>query len=321
MIAKACHLLDHRLQAALVSEGARCEMLNCIASGSVSAPAIRVTGERSRLHIQDSQLQNNAQGCLLIEAGGMADVEGCFLEDSRAGPGCKLRGAGTQATLTGCALTGNGGAGLEVGEGARAKLMDCQLGMNNGNASKPPKTARLADPYSIPSRQKEGTPSEGKSVAESADPCSFPIVRQESAPSEAELSSPPAVQGDIVVWGAGSRVMIGDGVEAGLGGLPGSGMVARDGGELVYEESLVPLWRAFSCLLGSSSTVADSLLGSNVDMVQGDSTGGVTTSSILTDVLGSGCDSGVLGGKRKPMSAGNCALSGPDFMRMVAEDT
>ena len=300
MIAKASHLLDHRLQAALVSEGARCEMLNCIASGSVGAPAIRVTGERSRLHIQDSQLQNNVQGCLLVEAGGMADVEGCFLEDSRAGPGCKLRGAGTQVTLTGCALTGNGGAGLKVGEGARAKLMDCQLGMNNGNASKPPKAARHADPSSLPSGRKEG------------------------ALSEAESSSPPVLQGDIVVRGAASQVLIGDGVEAGLGGVQGSGMVAGDGGELVYEERLVPLWRDFSCLLSSSSTVA--LLGSNVsDAPPGGSTcaDGVTASSIFSaDLLGgSVSDSEVLGGKRKPMSTGTCALSGPDFMRLVAEDT
>ena len=331
MIAKACHLLDHELQAVLVSEGARCEMLNCIASGSVGSPAIRVTGERSRLHIQDSQLQNNALGCLLVEAGGMADVEGCFLEDSRAGPGCKLRGAGTQAILTGCALTGNGGAGLEVCEGARAKLMDCQLGMNDhhNSMSEIRATAWPDDPPrgGMSNGQKEeDVPSEGKRAAESAsDPASSGVTASLGSGSQGgqgaeSMSSPSSslLRGDVVVWGVGSQVLIGDGVAAGLSGVPGSGMVAGDGGELVYEESLVPQWRDFSCL---SSAMTDMAVGSNASDAHGGSAYScVTPCSTLTNVLGSS-DSVALGSRSGIVSAGGCcALSGPEFMRLVAQD-
>ena len=328
MIAKACHLLDHRLQAALVSEGARCEMLNCIASGSVGMPAIGVTGERSRLHIQDSQLQNNVMGCLLVEARGMADVEGCFLEDSRDGPGYKLRGAGTQATLTGCALTGNGGAGLEIGEGATAKVMDCLLRMNDhhDSVSEIHATAWPVDPPSggVSNGQKYVSSTEGQSMAESAlDPGSSGVTTASAGSGSqggqgAESPSSSLLRGDVVVWGAGSQVLIGNGVEAGLGGLPGSGMVAGGGGELVYEESLALQWRAFSCL---SSALSDMAVGSNASNPSGQ--GGrayMTPCSTLTDVLGSS-DSVALGSSSGLMSAGSCTLSGPEFMRLVAEDT
>ena len=45
-------------------------------------------------------------GCLIVEAGATADVEGCYLEGSSLGPGSRVKGMGSYASLSGCVLTG-----------------------------------------------------------------------------------------------------------------------------------------------------------------------------------------------------------------------
>ena len=51
-------------------------------------------------------MSKNPLGCLIVEAGATADVEGCYLEGSAAGPGSRVNGKGSFASLSGCVLTG-----------------------------------------------------------------------------------------------------------------------------------------------------------------------------------------------------------------------
>ena len=126
--------------------------------------------------MQDSRL-SGALACLLVRGGGAAELEGTFLQGSETGPGCRVCGAATQVSLSGCTLTDNGAPGLEVAEGAVVTLRDC-LAANNDLFSKKRFLANSG-------RGGGGVMSSGR---------------------------------DAMVSGLGSRVIIGDGVEIGIGG-------------------------------------------------------------------------------------------------------
>ena len=56
--------------------------------------------------MQDTRMSESPLGCLIVEAGATADVEGCCLEGSSLGPGSLVKGMGSNASLSGCVLTG-----------------------------------------------------------------------------------------------------------------------------------------------------------------------------------------------------------------------
>ena len=118
------------MQAVLVKDGARCEVFMCEATGGVDGAAVEVSGNKSRLNMQDSRV-SGALACLLVRSGGNAEVEGTFFEGSETGAGCRVRSTGTQVTLSGCTLTDNGAPGLDVADGASVSLCDCLIASNN----------------------------------------------------------------------------------------------------------------------------------------------------------------------------------------------